>query len=143
MYHKTHRLPPTPDFHPQDANSTLLSVMTIKNASAEMGDSMARKGIYMLSPVHLIASGGKMIVIKTHTWSSLVVQQVEDLALSLLKFNPWPGSLHMPRAQHPSKRCLLKPFAVPYNEEQGIQAEKRNRRIAFHTQHLITSPSYL
>lgn len=97
MYHKTHRLPPTPDFHPQDANSTLLSVMTIKNASAEMGDSMARKGIYMLSPVHLIASGGKMIVIKTHTWSSLVVQQVEDLALSLLKFNPWPGSLHMPQ----------------------------------------------
>ena len=34
-------------------------------------------------------------------WSSLVVQQVKDLALSLLqcRFNPWPGNFCMPQVQ--------------------------------------------
>ena len=33
-------------------------------------------------------------------WSSLVAQQVKDLALSLLwcRFDPWPGNFHMPWA---------------------------------------------
>ena len=37
---------------------------------------------------------------KRHTRSSLVVQQVKDLASLLChRFDPWPGNLHILRAQ--------------------------------------------
>ena len=48
--------------------------------------------------------------LKKDYWSSLVAQQVKDLALSLLwywlllwyGFDPWPGNFHMPHV-HPNK----------------------------------------
>ena len=47
-------------------------------------------------------------------WSSLVAQQIKDLALSLLwyRFGPWPGNISAPWAQFKKKKRQKKKYSL-------------------------------
>ena len=88
----------------------MLRVRPSKDKKKEVFTFQKQFSLSKLSPSPLCGSGSAILFLsrnnrKLESRSSLVVQQVKDLASALQqpRFDPWPGNFHMPWVQ-PDKK---------------------------------------